>query len=230
MMLDLVMLCVRDACSRHRSNPRDVRSRGFLSRFRDLGHLGAAAAAKAALQRDADALVAVALAGLVENEGGLRAVGPEQQPVAVAAAGEEIVDVEGHRGVRPWPIFDERGPIRAAVEVRVELIGAIEGESLVVGDREAVGPFPAVAANVEAPLPRREEAAPFAEPASDRVFDAGPLECAAELEAQALPQARSSGASSVRRAKSRLPAPRLPGASKNFSTAGRKSGCGPGAG
>ena len=53
-------------------------------------------------------------------------------------------------------------PVGAAVEVRVELVGAEESEALVVVDVEAVGEFPGVAAEVEFPLPIGKETAEIA--------------------------------------------------------------------
>ena len=59
-----------------------------------------AAPAKAVLERDAEALVPVTLAELMDHEVGMGAVGKEAQPVAVAARFENIVDVQGDRRVR----------------------------------------------------------------------------------------------------------------------------------
>ena len=79
-------------------------------------------------------LVPVTLAELMDHEVGMGAVGKEAQPVAVAARFENIVDVQGDRRVRPRAVFDERGPICGAVEVRIELVGPIKSEALVVAD------------------------------------------------------------------------------------------------
>ncbi|WP_344698017.1 hypothetical protein [Sphingomonas limnosediminicola] len=78
----------------------------------------------------------------MDHEIGMGTILEEAKTITIAAGLEQIVDIEGDRRVGPWPELDERRAIGAAVEVRIELVGAVESEALVVVEREAVRSFP----------------------------------------------------------------------------------------
>src|SRR5688500_17765407 len=90
------------------------------------------AASEAALDRQPEIEVAVALADFANRHVRVGAMREEQPPLAVAGGVERIVDVEGDRSSRVGPVFDESGPIRPAVVIDVELLGAEEREAVAV--------------------------------------------------------------------------------------------------
>src|SRR3954451_16428312 len=94
-----------------------------------LRHPAAARTAEAVLQRQADADVAIPLAQLADNVLGRAAVRIEQDPFAVSAGVERIVDVEADRCAGARTIFNECSAIRPAIEIGIELVGAIKGEA-----------------------------------------------------------------------------------------------------
>src|SRR5687768_1756093 len=113
-------------------SPRSNEVAGSLAASVRLRHPGRAA--EALLERQSETWIAAALAELADRRLGLRTVGREQQAFAVELGSEEIVDVERDRGSRRRPIFNERGRVRAAVPVGVDLICPEEAEPVATVD------------------------------------------------------------------------------------------------
>src|SRR4029453_1604045 len=90
--------------------------------FSFFGYLGSRGASKALLQRDLEALVAVAVAKLVEHVVRFSAVRPEKDAATRGMSAEQIVHAERDRGLRARTIFDERGHVGAAIVVRIEFV------------------------------------------------------------------------------------------------------------
>ncbi len=126
--------------------------------------------------------MAVSLAKLPDDAvGRIRPVREEQDSLAISARRKRIVDIERDRCARRRTIFDERGAKGTAVEVRIELVGPVKGESLIVGDIEPVRPGTDIAPDIHLPLPGGEESAELARVAVNRVVDARALDRPVEV-------------------------------------------------
>src|SRR6476469_9174059 len=157
----------------------------LLAALRLLRH--PAAAAETLLQGQLEGEMPVPLPKFVHDIGRGVAIGGVNLPQSLSAGFEQIVHVERDRSSSCWPILDESGAERTAVKVRIELVGAEQGEALIVVDRETIRECAGVAANVEVPLPVGPEIAPFAHPVIDRVLNPGLLVGAGELGAKPRP-------------------------------------------
>src|SRR5437763_4255854 len=145
-------------------------------------------AAEAVLQRDLKARVAIAVPELLKCLRRVRAIGREKQPVTRRVRGKHIVDAEAESG--PWARakFNECCHVGAEIEVRIELVGAIKREPLIVIELEPVGESTGVSANRQVPLPGRPVTRPLAALTADRIIGFGLLARRGELRAQAFPQ------------------------------------------
>src|SRR6185503_6098511 len=97
-----------------------------------LRHLRHASSSEALLQRDLECGMAIPIAEFFEHRGWMSTIRREENPIAGSMSIEQIVDEEVDRGPGSRPVLDEGGHIGTAIEIRVELVGPIEGEALVV--------------------------------------------------------------------------------------------------
>ena len=103
-----------------------------------LRHPTAAPATEALLQGQAHTDVAIPLPDFSNNVFRRRPVRKEKKPFSVSARLEGIVDVEADRRSRSRTILNESSAVGTAIEIRIELVCAIESETLVVVDVESI--------------------------------------------------------------------------------------------
>ena len=143
---------------------------------------------------------------------GLVRFGRNSTRCAVALGVEDIVGIEADRRARIRAILDERGPVRAAVPVAVDFVGAEEGELVPVGNRHSVGKGALVAPKLAFPVePRPVIRSSCAARAPDRVLDARALQSDLSLPAHSGTAPVSRGASSVMLANSAAASADIPG-------------------
>src|SRR6185312_4008111 len=129
---------------------------------------------------------------------------------------QQIIDAEVDGGARGRPVFEERGHISATVEVRVELVGPVEGEPLIVAELEAVGKTPRIPPDRQIPLPAGPESAPLAGLVRDRIVDRRVLKSARELRAKSFPKIPERGVDG-QRAKVALARAQIAGTAESVS-------------